>query len=87
MFEAKHVIGIGVCPLPLGITSKSVDEHLQILCGTNTWDIGVEKSPDSWNRFAQKESSQFKNNYFAEMCSSSEEGSYSRLIDFCITQL
>jgi len=28
-----------------------------------------------------------KNNYFAEMCSGSEEGSYLRLIDFCITQL
>jgi len=28
----------------------------------------------------------FKNNYFSEMCSGSEEGSYLRLIDFCITQ-
>ena len=28
-----------------------------------------------------------KNNYFAEMCSGSEEGSYLRLIDLCITQL
>ena len=26
--------------------------------------------------------SQFKNNYFTEICSGSEEGSYSRLIDF-----
>ena len=32
-------------------------------------------------------SSQFKNNYFTEMCSDSEAGSYSRLIDFVITQL
>ena len=30
---------------------------------------------------------QFENNYFTEMCSSSEEGSYLRLIDFCITHL
>jgi len=30
---------------------------------------------------------QFKNDYFAEMGSGSEEGSYLRLIDFCITQL
>jgi len=29
----------------------------------------------------------FKNNYFTEMCSSSEEGSYLRRIDICITQL
>ena len=28
-----------------------------------------------------------QNNYFTEMCSGSEEGSYLRLIDFCITQL
>jgi len=32
-------------------------------------------------------SSQFKNNYFTEMCSGSEAGSYLRLIDFGITQL
>ena len=32
-------------------------------------------------------SSQFKNNCFTEMCSGSEEGSYLRLIDFCVTQL
>jgi len=31
--------------------------------------------------------SQFKNNYFAEMCSGSEEGSCLRLTDFFITQL
>ena len=29
----------------------------------------------------------FKNNYFTEMCSGSEAGSYLRLIDFMITQL
>jgi len=27
------------------------------------------------------------NNYFTKMCSGSEEGSYLRLIDFCITEL
>ena len=32
-------------------------------------------------------SSQFKNNYFTEMCSGSEAGSYLMLIDSCITQL
>jgi hypothetical protein len=30
---------------------------------------------------------EFKNNYFAEMCSGSEAGSYLRIIDFCNTQL
>ena len=29
----------------------------------------------------------FKNNYLTEMCSGSEEGSYSRRIHFCIAQL
>jgi len=28
-----------------------------------------------------------KNNYFTQMCSGSEEGSYARRIDVCITQL
>ena len=28
-----------------------------------------------------------RNNYFTEMCSGSEAGSYLRLIDVCITQL
>jgi len=28
-----------------------------------------------------------EDSYFTEMCSGSEEGSYLRLIDFCITQL
>jgi len=31
--------------------------------------------------------SYLENNYSTEMCSSSEAGSYLRLIDFCITQL
>ena len=29
----------------------------------------------------------FRDNYFTEMCSGSGAGSYSRLVDFCITQL
>jgi len=32
-------------------------------------------------------SNRFKNKYFTEMCSGSEEGTYVRLIDLCITQL
>jgi len=32
-------------------------------------------------------SSQFENNYFTSMCSGSEAGLYSRIIDFCTTQL
>ena len=31
--------------------------------------------------------SKFKDNYFTELCSSSEEGSYLRRIDSCINQL
>jgi len=32
-------------------------------------------------------SSPFENNYFTEVCSGSEAGSYLRLIDLCITRL
>ena len=39
------------------------------------------------SQFPDRYSSQFKNNYFTEMCSGSEAGSYLRLIDLCITQL
>ena len=35
----------------------------------------------------QQYSSQSKNNYLTDMCSGLEEGSYSRLIDFGISQL
>ena len=38
-------------------------------------------------RTASSRRSQFKNNYLAEMWSGSEEGSYVRLKDCCITQL
>jgi len=38
-------------------------------------------------QFRTRYSSQFKNIYFTEMCSGSEEGSFPRFIDFCITQL
>ena len=34
-----------------------------------------------------RSSSQFKSNYLTDMCSGSEEGSYSRHMDMCITQL
>ena len=33
------------------------------------------------------DASKFENNYFAETCSVSEEGSYSRLMDLCIPHL
>ena len=55
------------------------------------------ESPDTVARFEMNgcttlgalpcTTSQFENNYFTEMCSGSEAGSYLRLIDFCITQL
>ena len=38
-------------------------------------------------RILRRHSSQFKNNYFAEICSGFEVGSYLRLIDSCVTQL
>ena len=38
-------------------------------------------------RLSVRVGSRSKDNYLAEMCSGSEEGSYLRLMDFCITQL
>ena len=40
-----------------------------------------------WSGVSDRYSSQFRDHYFAEMCSGSEEGSCVRLIDFCISQL
>ena len=40
---------------------------------------GVKPAPVTWTR------SQFKKNYVTEMSNGSEEGSYARLIDVCIT--
>ena len=39
------------------------------------------------DRLLEEESSRFKNTCFAVMRSGSEEGSYLRLADWCITQL
>ena len=46
---------------------------------------GRQKKYDDFGGLAEEQ--QFNNTYFTEMCSSSEEGSYSRLKDFCITQI
>ena len=60
------------CPHPFAtIGGASPDEEFSAALTAWKWEGG----------------SQFKNNYFAEMCSGSEEGSYLRPIDFCITQL
>ena len=47
----------------------------------------VGLTPDTGENCTERYSSQFENNCFTEMRSGSEEGSYSRLIDGCITQL
>ena len=57
-----------------------------------TYDFLVYMSPlvtgwISWDWICTLKPSQSKNNYFAEVCSGSETGSYLRLIDLCITQL
>jgi len=49
--------------------------------------LGSEAGPRRCEHAYLPHSSQFENNYFTEMCSGSEAGSYLRLIDLCITQL
>jgi len=59
------------------------------LCRDRVGRFGVEGSTPPTKVFLNTlgSSSQFKNNYFTEMYSGSEAGSYLRLIDFCITKL
>jgi len=49
------------------------------------FDRGEEGSAEQLA--AEKFEHQFKNKYFAERCSGSEEASYLSLVDLCITQL
>jgi len=53
--------------------------------GFRVWGLGLPGAPILAR--TDRYSSQFKNNYVAEMCSGSQAGSYLRLIDSCITQL
>ena len=55
-------------------TRGTVCGTMRGMCGADAGCLAIDRS-------------QFKNNCFTEMCSSSEEGSYLRLIDICITQL
>jgi len=50
---------------------------------TLQWDDHSENSETE--SCTDRYSSQFENNYFTEMCSGSDQGSYLRLTDFCIT--
>ena len=45
----------------------------------------TDLAPSASNALPAK-SQPFENNYFTEMCSGTEGGSYLRLIDVCITQ-
>jgi len=47
------------------------------LTGLAPWEVEADAA-----RSCEGPSSQFENNYLAEMCSGSEEGAYLRLIDF-----
>ena len=63
---------------------SEVPLHLTVWNAVASWNVGLD-GVVSVRPAGQ--GSQFKNNYYTEMCSGSEEGSYLRLIDFCITQL
>ena len=62
--------------LGLGLELVIIDAVHPIHCHGLAGGLGVS----AWGL-------RFKNNYFTEMCSVSEAGSYLRLIDLCITQL
>ena len=62
------------------VGAKSTLGVIDLGCGAYPENSGPSKSDQ--NRLVPS----FKNNYFAEMSSHSEVGSYFRLIHFCITQ-
>ena len=62
---------------PTALCPQSEEEMIAFL------ELNSNLSPS----FGCRVNSQFKNNYFTEMCSGSEAGSYLRLVDFRITQL
>jgi len=71
VYEDKN----GLCPKRMhGMTGTMLRESLE------TMPLTVYTNGD-YARFAKV------TNYFTEMCSGSEAGSYLRPIDFCITQL
>ena len=76
-------LGFGVRGLGSGAEILGREVWLVLLgsslaVGYLTWSARHLQESDVANRTG---------NYFPEMCSSSEAGSYLRLIDFCITQL
>ena len=64
-----------------GFRVQGIGHRVQDL-GLRVWESAITTLSG-----CRVEEAQFKNNYFAEMCSGSEEGSYLRLIDLCFTQL
>ena len=66
-----------------------------LLCGPTFVKLVAHRlsaTTDHWENSStesctERHSSRFKNNCFAVLRSSSKEGSYLRLVDFCITQL
>jgi len=90
--EVHRVVGTEVICVDLGYWAISGLIHPKHKC--SGWDLllGVEGHVDvgqvelaasHWPEHpANRYSSQFENNHLTEMCSSSEAGSYSRLIDF-----
>jgi len=74
---------------PLGVREGTHEELgvVRVRVGFECWVLGVYGLGVMEGTHHERSSSQFKNNCLAEMRSDSEEGSYFRLIDCCITQL
>ena len=78
--EIHHKSGISNLKISILIISEEINNHKQISKNL----VGANRRV---SQTAERLNSRFKNNYFAEIFSCSEEGSYLRLKDFCITQL
>ena len=63
------------------------DAHLGSIRRSGLFTKVHQSENSKTESYTDRYSSQFKNNYFAEMWNGSQEGSYLWLIDWCITQL
>ena len=72
------------CPLSSDLSQNRIQN--------NNFELRTTTSDLSWNRIRLRTTcdlsqNRIQSNFFAELCSGSEAGSYSRLMDFCITRL
>jgi hypothetical protein len=85
--EVHHHAQLEVPLLDLSRLREGLGNHGGLTCAHGLCATRDHSENYSSESCTVRYGSRFKNNYFAEICSGSDEGSYSRLIEVCITQL